>query len=266
MTSAFTFKQVVSRLAATVLFGTAAAAASAHDIVLEPSRDGVAVRYGHAKDWQQVQDGKLVDLQLLRGNEAARDLRADLRPRRIDLVLAVPDARAPALLAARYDNGLWARLPAVGSAKPVARNTTRVMLPEATAVTNNLKFAKALVNGAEGGELYKRPAGHLLELLPQRNPAQGKAGEALDVLVLFKGQPAAGVEIEVSNLEDLPVAGKTAGLRSDARGIVRVPTFATGVTTIGALLEKPNDGSLGEASRAIGADKFVLAATYSFTR
>jgi uncharacterized GH25 family protein len=93
-----------------------------------------------------------------------------------------------------------------------------------------------------------------------------KDGELLEVLVLFKGQPAADVELEVSNLEDVLPAEKAVRHRSDSRGIARVKLYAKGINTVGALLEKPNDGSLGEASKAVGADKFVLAATYSFVR
>lgn len=257
---------LVTRLCQAAITALAATAAQAHDIVLEPQRDGVAVRYGHAQDWQQVQDGKLVDLQLLRGSEAPQDMRASLRPRRLDFVMPLPAGRQPLLVAARYDNGLWARLPAAAGAKPVSRNTTRVMLPEAATVTNNLKFAKALLVSADDTVVYKRSAGHLLELVPQRNPASLKAGEPLDVLVLFKGQPQADVEIELSNLEDVPAADKLQRFRSDARGIARVSLLPKGIHTLGALLERPNDGSLGEASRAVGADKFVLAATLSFVR
>jgi len=240
--------------------------ALAHDIVLEPQREGVAVRYGHAQDWQPVQHGKLVDVQLLRGNEAAQDVREQLRPRRMDLLLPQPAGRTPWLLAARYDNGLWARLPAVGDARPASRNTTRVMLPQAALVTNNLKFAKALVLAPEDTVVYQRSVGHLLELVPQRNPATLKAGEALPVLVLFKGQPRANVEVELSNLEDLPAAGQAQRWRSDSQGVVRVPLFAKGVNTLGALLELDNDGTLGEASRSVGADRFALAATLTFKR
>lgn len=138
------------------------------------------------------------------------------------------------------------------------------MLPEAATVTNNLKFAKALVVNADDEVVYKRTVGHLLELVPQRNPASLRPGEPLDVLVLFKGQPQAGVEIELSNLEDLP--GKDQRFRSDASGMARITLLPKGVNTLGALFERPNDGSLGEASRAVGADTFVLAATLSFVR
>lgn len=256
----------LQRLTWAALLCLASASTWAHDIVLEPQRDGVAVRYGHAQDWQSVQHGKLVDVQLLRGNEAAQDVREQLRPRRMDLLLPQPTGRTPWLLAARYDNGLWARLPAVGDARPASRNTTRVMLPQAALVTNNLKFAKALVLTPEDTVVFQRSVGHLLELVPQRNPATLKAGEALPVLVLFKGQPRANVEVELSNLEDLPAAGQAQRWRSDSQGVVRVPLFAKGVNTLGALLELDNDGTLGEASRSVGADRFALAATLTFKR
>lgn len=257
-------KQVTTRLSLAALLVCAALSSQAHDIVLEPGRDGVTVRYGHAKDWQQVQDGKLVDLQVWRGPDAVQDMRAKLNPRRMDLLLQLPSSRQPTLVAARYDNGLWARMPAVAGAKAVARNTTRVMMPQATLVTNNLKYAKAWVGAADDTAAFSRVVGHLLELVPQRNPASLKPGETLDMRVLFNGQPAADVEVELSNLEDVPGAAQR--FRSDNQGIVRIKLYDRGVNTIGALLEKPNDGSLGEASRAVGADKFVLAATYTFVR
>jgi len=113
----------------------------------------------------------------------------------------------------------------------VARNITRVMLPGAVLFTNNLKFA-----------------------------------EALDLLMLFKGQTQADVEIELSNLEELPAADKVQRFRSDAKGIACMTWLPKGMNTLGALFERPNHGSLGKASRAVGADKFGLAATLIFVR
>lgn len=92
----------------------------------------------------------------------------------------------------------------MGSAKRVARNTTRVMLPDAALVTNSLKFAKALVVTAEDSVVCKRTGGQLPELVPQRDPATLKAGEALEMRVLFKRQPQADAEIELSKPEDIP--------------------------------------------------------------
>lgn len=276
-----------ARACSAVCLTLAAWAAQAHEIVLEPQRDGVALRYGHSQDWQPVAEGKLVDLQLLRGDGDAQDMRARLRTRApsMDMLLptaalmstptstpamaaakSAPAARQAVLLAARYDNGLWARLPAVDGAKAVARNTTRVMLPEATSVSNNLKFAKGLLPAGDDTSTYKRTVGHLLELVPQRNPATLKPGEPLDVLVLFKGQPLADVGIDVSNLKDVVVEGKETFFRTDSAGIARVTLLPKGVNTLGARVERGNDGSLGDASRAVGADKFVMEATYTFVR
>ena len=69
------FNTRITHLSLAVLAALTTVSAQAHDIVLEPQREGIAVRYGHAKDWQQVQDGKLVDLQVMRGTAAAQDMR-----------------------------------------------------------------------------------------------------------------------------------------------------------------------------------------------
>lgn len=267
---------LTARACSALCLALGAYVAQAHEIVLEPQRDGIAVRYGHPQDWQPVAEGKLVDLQMLRGDGDVQDMRALLVPRApsMDMLLptsvmaskSAPAARQAVLLAARYDNGLWARLPAVDGAQAVARNTTRVMLPEATSVSNNLKFAKGLLPAADDTATYKRTVGHLLELVPQRNPATLKPGEPLDVLVLFKGQPLADVGIDVSNLRDMVVEGKETFFRTDSAGIARVTLLPRGVNTLGAKVERDNDGSLGDASRAVGADKFVMEATYTFVR
>ena len=172
---------------------------------------GVAVRYGHPQDWQVLEKSKPVDLQAYQGDAAAQDVRASMKPEGLayGLPVSLVTPGKPMLLAARYDNGLWARLPKVGDAKPKAVNTTRMMLPAAELVTNNLKFAKGLVATAGDDGLYKRQLGHLLE---------------------------------------------------------RVNLRAKGVNMLGVDVEKANDGSLGEASRQVGADKFVLVATYTFVR
>jgi len=159
-----------------------------------------------------------------------------------------------------------ARVKKAGSDKLVAVNTTRVMLPEAEFVSNNLKFAKALLPSAADEGLYMRRVGHLLELVPQRNPATLKAGELLPVLVLFKGQPLAGAGIEVGNLFDAVPEDQIRRYTTDAQGIAQVTLRDKGVNMLGVDLERPNDGSLGEAAKKVGADKFVLVATYTFLR
>ena len=253
---------------AAALAALLAGPASAHDIVLQPIRDGVAVRYGHAQDWQPVEPDKLIELQLFRtATDLPQDAQPALKPTGNEYLLTLADGAAkPLLVAARYDNGLWSRVPVAGGGKPVARNTTRFMLPDATLVTNNLKFAKGLVGSADDAGVYKRVLGHLLELVPQRNPAALKAGELLEVLVLLRGKPLAGAGVEVSNLVDKLPEEQIRRWTTDAQGIARVELRPRGVNTLAVDVDVPNDGSLGEASRTVGADKFVLIATYTFNR
>jgi uncharacterized GH25 family protein len=248
----------------------AALPAAAHDIVLQPQSSGLSVRYGHPKDWQPLELRKLVELQAFGGQAEPRDLQPALKAKGLlyelsSAALGKEQGKA-LLLAARYDNGLWARVRLPGSAKLVAVNTTRVMLPEAEFVSNNLKFAKALLPAANDDGLHMRRLGHLLELVPQRNPATLKPGEPLPVLVLFKGQPLAGAGVEVSNLVDAVPEDQIRRYTTDAQGIAQVVLREKGIQMLGVDVERPNDGSLGEAAQKVGADKFVLVATYTFVR
>lgn len=248
----------------------AAAAVQAHDIVIVPGAGGTALlRYGHPHDWQPLEKGKLIELQAFGAGDASpQDRLTALKPQ--GMSFALPADHAPTgsarLLAARYDNGLWARDPQVGDAKPKAHNTSRLMMPNATSVTNNLKFAKALDGSPADTTLYRRQLGHLLELVPQSNPAALGRGEPLDVLVLFQGKPLAGAGIEVSNLADKVEEDAIKRYVTDASGIAHVTLRERGINMLGVDLERPNDGSLGDAATKLGADKLVMVATYTFVR
>jgi nickel transport protein len=260
------FKQSMLLLAA--YLSLAPLAVRAHDIVLVPQAGGLTLRYGHPHDWQNVDTGKLIEVQAYEGNAAARDIKAAMKPSGLSLVLPAAQLshRGAVLLAARYDNGLWARLAPQGDTKPKARNTSRLMLPDAEVVSANIKFAKAIIPSPDDTSLYKRRLDHLLELVPQSNPASLKPGEDLDVLVLLRGQPLAGAGIEVSNLVDKIDEDKIQRFVTDASGMARVKLRAKGVQMLGVDVERPNDGSLGDAARALGADKIVMVATYTFVR
>lgn len=250
--------------------------AMAHDIVLVPNgKSELVVRYGHPGDWQRVEERRLIELHthaLGAAGATPQQRLADLRPvpagfgkAPLDLRLADrgSDTR---LVGARYDNGYWARVQVPGQARPVARNTTRAMLPEATQVTNNLKFAKALVLDGRDETSFNRHLGHLLELVPQKNPATLRAGEPLPVRVLINGQPLAGAAIEVGNGEDAIPEDKIVRHTTDASGTALVPLLPTGLNVIVVGSERPNDGSLLPKDRVGGADRLALVATFSFVR
>jgi uncharacterized GH25 family protein len=247
--------------------------AAAHDIVLVPSgKNELVVRYGHPGDWQRVEERRLVDLRVHADAGAGRSRLADLRPvpagfGKAPLDLRLSDRGSDTrLVSALYDNGYWARVPVPGQAKPMTRNTTRALLPEAAVVTNNLKFAKALVLDARDTAVFRHRVGHLLEIVPQKNPAALAPGEALPVLVLLAGQPLAGANVEVGNLEDVVEDSKIVRHATDAAGIAQVVLRPKGENVIAVGAERPNDGSLIPRDRVGGADRLALVATYTFVR
>ncbi len=78
------------------------------------------------------------------------------------------------------------------------------------------RFAKVLMG--KGG-LATRPLGHVLEIVPEKDPATLAAGEALPVQVLFRGKPLAGAHVSAAYAgaemkgHDFPVTAET-----DAQG------------------------------------------------
>ena len=151
-------------------------AAQAHDIVLVPQAGGLDVRYGHPKDWLPVDHEKLIELQAIPAAGPAVDRHDALVRRGLDLQLKPAAAAGATLFAARYDNGLWVQRPAADGAPAAWRNTGRFLLPDAQGVMLSLKFAKAWAGKATDGQQYRQSVGHLLELVPQKNPRALAAG------------------------------------------------------------------------------------------
>lgn len=252
-------------------------AAIAHDVVLVPEgRSELVVRYGHPGDWQRVEERRLVELHTFAagasGTAAARQRLADLRPvpagfgkAPLDLRLSERGADTR-LVAARYDNGFWARKAVPGQARPFTRNTTRALMPDAESVTQNLKFAKALVLDAADAQSFQRTVGHLLELVPQQNPAQLRPGEPLPVRVLLGGQPLAAAAVERGNGQDAVPEDRLERFATDASGLARVPLSAAGLQVLVVGVELPNDGRWLPREHAGAADRLSLVATFSFVR
>ncbi len=257
---------IVAAAAAVLALVLSPRPAEAHDIVLVPQGGGLTVRYGHPLDWLPVDHEKLLELQVQGAAGTVSDRHGALKRKGLDMLLAPAALAGPALVAARYDNGLWVELPAGPDGKAAWRNSSKFMTPEAKSVTLSVKFAKALAAGANDDTLFKRQVGHLLELVPQKNPLALKAGELLPVLVLFDGKPLADAGIENSNLVDKLPEEKIPRYRTDANGIAQVSLRPRGVNTLAVDLERPNDASLPGGARATPADKLLIVATYTFMR
>ena len=264
------FKLSAASFAIAAIVLGAAPAANAHDIVLVPEADALRVRYGHPQDWQPVSIDKLVDLRIHGAEGSDAPDRHDVLSRSgIDLVAAKDKLGAPPgawLAAARYDNGLWVELaPAVDGAATY-RNASRVLVPEARSSILSLKFAKAYAGDKADASIYKRNAGHALEIVPIDNPLAIAPGELLAVRVLLNGEPLAGAGVEVGNMVDKLPEDKIVRYPTDEQGVARVPLRAEGLHMLGVDLERRNDGSALAAAKSLPANKVTMIATYTFVR
>jgi uncharacterized GH25 family protein len=84
------------------------------------------------------------------------------------------------------------------------------------------KYAKTLlrVGGGKGTvDLYRRPLGHRLEIVPDADPYALRPGEALPVRLLFDGKPLADARLVVGSTDAATATqSKMPGVRTDAGG------------------------------------------------
>jgi hypothetical protein len=83
-------------------------------------------------------------------------------------------------------------------------------------------YLKSIVLAGTPNDGYKQIVGSPIEIVPERDPAQVKAGDSLPVRVLFKGAPAGGLQLFATS------AGMTARSigKTDANGRIAVPLSA----------------------------------------
>ena len=236
----------------------------AHDLVLVPATTGhLTVRFGHTGDWQQADKERLLDLQAQEDGTTARPLTSTLKGKGLTLEAGpVATAGKASLVTARYDNGLWVSMPGPDG-KDVYLNSTKAMVPQAASTMSAIKFAKALYATPGDTVVYKRDVNHLIELIPQKNPAGVKVGDTLPVLVKFAGKPLANAGVEVTDSATKTVEGQEK-FTTDAEGMARVPIRRGGLNMLSVDHEQANDGSLGAAMKALPVDKVAMIATYSF--
>lgn len=105
------------------------------------------------------------------------------------------------------------------------------------------KYAKAIVLAGAPDAGFSRAAGLPIEIIPEQAPDAMKPGESLPVRVLFRGTPAANVQVIVASATGKPTpVGATA---ADGRISIRIP--ASGVYRLHALqMERCADPSAAE--------------------
>lgn len=117
------------------------------------------------------------------------------------------------------------------------------------------RCAKALVAvGEEAGQGYDRRVGLPLELIPEKNPFLLSPGEDLPLLLLYQGNPVAGVWVQARNPRrpEESVSGRT-----DAGGRVRLGLASGGFWLVKAVHMVP-------APEGVGADWESFWASLTF--
>lgn len=236
---------------------------AAHDLVLVPEASGdLLVKFGHPSDWQATDKERLIDLRI-EGDGGSRIDRSSLIARGLNFQARHVRATGKAtLVSGRYDNGLWVQVPS-STGKPTYYNTSKALFPEGGASMTAIKFAKALYPSANDLEVYKRPVQHMIELVPQANPAAARAGGRMRVLVLLNGRPLADVGVEVTDSATTSGEGQPS-FKTDATGVAEVPIRRGGLNVLSVDHEIMNDGSVAPAMKILPVDKIAMIATYAF--
>ena len=209
--------------------------ARAHDVWITTKQDSAGnmiatIHHGHPGDRKTPDPDKLFEFLVQSGKDApafqlskATSVLEEGNP---VLVMEPIPSRSHSgiiILAARYDNGFWVKLP-IGH-----RNTSKQQVSDAQESISSMKFAKALIKtSAEASETYQRIVGHRLELVPLMNPFSLKVDDIFKVQVLFDRKPLKGAEVERGDgltpmaEQDIP------RFVTDQQGIATVPMIKSG--------------------------------------
>jgi uncharacterized GH25 family protein len=102
--------------------------------------------------------------------------------------------------------------------------------------------AKAIIQiGKRISKHVTRPVGLSLEIVPERNPHDLKAGEMLPVRLYFRGKPLAGA---ILNCEALQPLGEPVTAQTDSEGRARFAVTRTGSWKIATVYSVPISGNL----------------------
>jgi nickel transport protein len=244
---------------------TSAFSAYAHDVALFPSSDGkLIVRYGHPGDWQPTDKERLLEVKMFQTALPAAKLTSKLIKKDLELITeskAVSNNTA-AIAAARYDNGLW--VTTVGEdGKDLWHNSSKAMMPASKNSLLSLKYAKGLFGNTTDATVFQTSVGHLLELIPMRNPVTLKPSETLEVLVKFKGKPLANAEVEITDDKVLTTDGQPK-YKTNSFGIASVPIRLAGLNVLSVDYKHLNNAGLGKEFQSLPVKTVMMVATYAF--
>lgn len=154
---------------------------------------------------------------------------------RTDHALSVPAAEPGTyVLSAQLRPRFWSRTTQGG------RNASRLEFPDAFSCRASIDAVTTLVNTGASASSVTQAAGHDFELIARQDPSQLSAGDTLEVLVVFRGQPWQGrlqgtwQGYVPDNDDDYPLSVET-----DARGTAQVVLSERGGWLLWASTREP---------------------------
>jgi uncharacterized GH25 family protein len=97
------------------------------------------------------------------------------------------------------------------------------------------KFAKSLLVSGAPNDFYKHTVGFPIEIVPEANPYTLHAGSQLPVRIMFRGEPAAGLQLETAWSGEGKSKTTVIG-RTDSAGRITVPLSAAGKWRLHSLM------------------------------
>lgn len=193
-----------------------AGSAAAHSVWIEPNKEGrLMIENGDPGEPSDAYDPQRIT-RAWAFDRDGRPVTAEVE--RFEKAAAVKPAAGAALVAAMFDNKYWAKGP-----DNKWSNGPKGTVPNPTIAGPSFKMPKAYLAPTAG---FAKPIGFDLEIVPQSDPAQLKAGDKLTVQVLLKGQPLADASL-VSDFF-IPHDAKPEKIKTDKDGkaTVTVPKRA----------------------------------------
>lgn len=98
------------------------------------------------------------------------------------------------------------------------------------------KYVKTIVQAGPPTDDYKLPSGAIIEIIPESHPYAVKPGASLPVQVLFRGKPAADLQLEAAWLTKEGKAERKPIGRTDKQGRLAIPITSPGIWKLHTVL------------------------------
>ena len=191
-----------------LVVGMGTSVVSAHDVWLVKKGGRLELLYGHeiAEVYNPVKvreykgydkTGKEIPLELAKTEES----------------FGIEENPKAAMIIVNFDNGYW-----IAESSAVWKNVSLEVAKEHSPYHHPLKYHKSLYDWSE---VFAKPVGIKMEVLPLGNPFSLKPGDSIQVQVFFDGKPLPNAKVEYEAHSD-----KAPSVQSDAEGKAKVPVSA----------------------------------------